>query len=93
MAKKAKATKRKPAAGADKGFIMVNVGRLPGEVKDIALNGGRTVEKAFEGADIAVSSEDEIRLNNEVVEFDAIADTAVKEGDIIFAVGDVNGGN
>lgn len=95
MAAKAKkqTAKRKPAAASkDKGFIMVNVGRLPGEVKDIALNGGRTVGKAFEGAGIDVSADDEIRLNNEEIAFDAIDDTAVKQGDIIFAVGDVNGG-
>lgn len=43
-------------------FITVRVGKLPGRIMDIALNGGRTVADALNGADL-YSDGFEIRVN------------------------------
>lgn len=45
--------------------IEVRVGRVPGEIKNIVLNGGRTVKDALSGASLAARSQDEIRVNGE----------------------------
>ncbi len=41
------------------------MGRVPGEIKNIVLNGGRTVKDALSGASLAARSQDEIRVNGE----------------------------
>lgn len=43
-------------------FITVRVGKVPGEIKDIALDGGRTVSDALSGAGLN-SAGFEIRIN------------------------------
>lgn len=45
--------------------IEVRVGRVPGEIKSIVLNGGRTVKDALSGANLSARREDEIRVNGE----------------------------
>lgn len=61
---KPKASAKTKTAEAEKpfSFITVRVGRLPGVIQTIALNGGRTVADALEGAALS-SNGYEIRVN------------------------------
>ena len=55
-------TARRPARAADPGFISVRVGRLPGMINTIALNGGRKVKDALAGANLDGNGH-EIKVN------------------------------
>jgi sulfur carrier protein ThiS len=66
---------------SDKGFIEVKVGRLPGQVETIGLNGGRTVYHALHGAEL-FGVEGDIQVNGEVADLD----TPLKEGDTVLLV-------
>lgn len=70
-------------------YITVRVGVLPGRIRDIALNGGRTVEHAIQGYDNSLSGDDgySVRVNNEPAD----ASTELKEGDVILLVGEIEG--
>ena len=70
------------------GYITVKVGKLPGGVTEIALNGGRTVADALgaAGLDGAISGH-EIRVNG------AVSDRArnLRQGDLVLLVRQVKG--
>lgn len=69
-------------------YITVRVGLLPGRIREIALNGGRTVEHAVQGYDSGMSAEGySIRVNNEPAE----ASTELSEGDVVLLVGEIEG--
>ncbi|GEM_PF-4275188 len=63
-ARAARTNRRAPAAPAapDKGYIEVRVGKLPGMIQTIGLNGGRKVKDALAGANLEASGY-EIKVN------------------------------
>ena len=73
-------------ARRDAGFITVRVGRLPGRIEEIALNGARTVQAALEASDLSAEGY-QIKVNGE----DAAFEDAVKAGDTILLVRKVSG--
>ncbi len=84
---KKKPAASKPAAAAkDPGFITVRVGKLPGRIGDIALNGGRKVRDALSGAELSDSGY-EIKVNA----CPATLDTNLKQGDTVLLVRKVKG--
>lgn len=68
-------------------FITVRVGRLPGLIKDVALNGTRTVEAAIEGAELDDIDGYEIRVNGQ----NADTDTELSQGDTVLFVRKIRG--
>lgn len=74
------------APAADPGFIVVRVGKLPGRINDIALNGGRKVSDALHGAELRADGF-EIKVNGVA----ATADTALASGDVVLLVRKVAG--
>lgn len=69
------------AAPADAGFITVRVGKLPGRIDTIALNGGRKVSDALAGANLDGNGH-EIKVNAAP----ATADTDLKQDDTVLLV-------
>ena len=80
------ARRRARRAPRTEGFITVRVGRLPGRIEEIALNGDRTVEAALVAADLEAEGY-QVKLNGE----DATFEDAVKAGDTILLVRKVSG--
>ena len=74
------------AAPADPGFITVRIGKLPGRIDQIGLNGGRKVRDALVGATLDADGY-EIKVNATP----ANAETDLKEGDIVLLVRKVRG--
>lgn len=68
-------------------YITVRVGRLPGRIESIGLNGGRTVADALVGAEIESTEGYEIRVNGSV----AAGDTQLREGDTVLLVKKIKG--
>jgi sulfur carrier protein ThiS len=66
--------------------ITVRVGRLPGRINEIALNGGRTVQHALEGAELDGTGH-EIRVNGEL----STATADLKDGDTVLLVRKIRG--
>jgi len=64
----------------------VRVGRLPGRIVNIILNGGRKVKDALEGAELD-SDGHEIRVNGLV----GSTETDLKEGDTVLLVRKIKG--
>lgn len=64
----------------------VRVGRLPGRIDNIVLNGGRKVKDALEGANLNASGH-EIRVNGA----EATMDTDLEEGDTVLLVRKIRG--
>lgn len=69
--------------------INVRVGLLPGEMKDIILNGERTVRAAMTGAEIDTYEADghEVRVNGQPSDLE----TVLKEGDTVIFVRSIEG--
>jgi sulfur carrier protein ThiS len=67
-------------------FITVKVGKLPGTIKEIALNGDRTVRAALQAAEL-VATGYQIRVNGS----DADLDTRLYEGQNVFLVKKIKG--
>jgi len=67
-------------------FVTVRVGRLPGRITEVALNGDRTV-----GAAIAVAELDPTGYEIRVSGRPADATTVLVEGDIVLLVRPVKG--
>ena len=67
-------------------YITVKVGKLPGAVQEIALNGDRTVRAALTAAELAPAGF-QIRVNGA----DADLDTTVSNGSTIFLVKKIKG--
>ena len=67
-------------------FIEVRVGKVPGRIEKIALNGARTVDAAFETAGLDANGE--IRVNGRVVRSGS---TKVKHGDTIVCIEKITG--
>jgi hypothetical protein len=67
-------------------FITVRVGKLPGRIADIALNGDRTVATALEAAELD-STGFEIRVNS----CPADLDDDVSNGDTILLLKKIKG--
>jgi len=66
--------------------ITVRVGKLPGKIEDITLNGARSVQDALEGASLNASGY-EVRVNGEP----AGNGRALKDGDSVFLVRTIEG--
>lgn len=92
---KPKSTAKKPAAKKSKpapaqngfSFISVKIGKLPGKIHDIALNGGRKVSDAIEGAEIAGCEGFEVRVNGMIGSVDSI----LKNNDIVLLIKKIKG--
>ncbi len=74
------------APSANKGYIEVRVGRLPGKIETIGLDGERNVKAALEGAKLSERGY-QIRVNNSPADLDA----SLKEGDIVILCKNVRG--
>lgn len=68
--------------------ILVKVARTGGLVKEVALNGGRTVEDAIDAAEMEYSSRDRIRIDGEPADLD----DELEDGNIVTLTGKVKGG-
>lgn len=64
----------------------VRVGRLPGKIENIVLNGGRKVKDALEGAELS-SNGHEIRVNG----VEATLETDLSQGDTVLLVRKIRG--
>ena len=64
----------------------VRVGRLPGRIENIVLNGGRTVKDALEGAGLRADGH-EIRVNGNP----ATEENDLSEGDTVLLVRKIRG--
>ena len=67
-------------------FVSVRVGKLPGRIVEVALNGDRTVAAALEAAELS-SEGFEVRVSGRP----ATLDTPVTEGDTVLLVRPVKG--
>jgi sulfur carrier protein ThiS len=67
-------------------YITVKVGKLPGAIQEIALNGDRTVAAALTAASLEVG-ECEVRVNASA----ASPETTVSNGDTILLVKKIRG--
>lgn len=77
---------KKIKGNADAGYVTVRVGRLPGRIQEIALNGERTVAAALEAAELDAEGY-EIRVNGAP----AAVDTGLAEGDTVLLVKKIKG--
>lgn len=68
-------------ATTDSGFITVRVGKLPGRIHEVALNGGRKVKDALEGAGLDPSG-----FETKVGTVAATMETDLKQGDTVLLV-------
>jgi len=68
------------------GFITVKVGKLPGQIKEVVLNGDRTVQAAVGAAELDASGH-EIRVNTGT----GALDTVLREGDTVLLVRKIRG--
>lgn len=68
-------------APAVESHITVRVGRLPGRIHDVALNGGRTVQDAIKGAEL-----DATGYTIKVNAAPATLRTALNQGDTVLLV-------
>ena len=86
------AAARRPArsvpavAATDPGYIEVRVGRLPGRIETIALNGGRTVNDALGGAGLRADGY-EVRVNGS----EAALDAGLNANDTVLLVKKITG--
>lgn len=76
----------KKIKGNGDGFVTVRVGRLPGRIQEIALNGDRTVAAALEAAELD-SVGYEVRVNGAPTD----SATTLAEGDTILLVKKIKG--
>ena len=67
-------------------YITVKVGRLPGKIEEIALNGGRSVADALEAFELDAEGY-EIRVNGSPSDFD----TELSDGDTVLLVKKIKG--
>ncbi|HVT16664.1 MAG TPA: hypothetical protein VHQ90_10875 [Thermoanaerobaculia bacterium] len=67
-------------------FITVRVGRLPGRIVEIALNGGRSVGDALAGAELDFTGY-EIRVNSELAQLG----DELEDGDTVLLVKKIKG--
>ena len=79
-------TRKKAEATTDE--IFVKVARTGGQVHEISLSQGQTVEEALNAADIEWDVKSRIRANGEAVELD----DEVEDGDRITVSGTIKGG-
>ena len=75
-----------PAAPVPFTTAEVRVGRLPGRIDSIILNGGRKVKDAIEGAGLSADGH-EIRVNG----VEATVDTDLNQGDTVLLVRKIRG--
>jgi hypothetical protein len=68
-------------------FIKVQVGELPGQIKEYALNGGRSVEDALSVAGLSLDDESQIRVNGNR----ANSRTQLRNGDCVLLVEAIEG--
>lgn len=68
-------------------FITVRVGKLPGKIHNIGLNGGRTVKDALEGAAIDSYAGYEIKVNGK----NAKLETTLTNGAVVILVKKIKG--
>jgi len=67
-------------------FAMVKVGRLPGKIEEVALNGGRTVADALEAVELNAEGY-ETRVNGSPAE----PETKLCNGDTVLLVKQIKG--
>lgn len=65
----------------------VKVGKIPGRIVEVAVNGGTTVDQVIEVAGIGNIEGYEKRLNGSIVEGDSV----VSNGDVILLVQQIKG--
>lgn len=75
-----------PPAPAPFSTVEVRVGRLPGRIDSIVLNGGRKVKDALEGASLNASGH-EIRVNG----VEATLEAGLNQGDTVLLVRKIRG--
>jgi sulfur carrier protein ThiS len=66
--------------------ILVRIGRLPGRISEIALNGDRTVAAALEAAELD-SEGYELRVNGQTAD----VETTLQDGDTVLLVKKIKG--
>ncbi len=76
------------SVGTEEGsYVAVKVGRLPGKIVEIALNGERTVAAALGAAELSGVEGYEIRVNGAPAE----PETTLSEGDVVLLVKKIKG--
>jgi sulfur carrier protein ThiS len=76
----------KKIKGNGDGYITVRVGRLPGRIAEIALNGGRTVADALEATELDPAGY-EVRVNGSPCGLEA----GLEDGDTLLLVKKIKG--
>jgi sulfur carrier protein ThiS len=71
------------------GYITVKVGKLPGTIQEVALDGGHKVGDAIEASELDYSEGEgyEIKVNAQP----ASPETELKEGDVVLLVRKIRG--
>lgn len=82
---------RRKSEEAD-GDILIKVGRVGAAVKEIALNGHRTVEDALAAAGLTKKESEVIQVNGEEIDEDEM-DMELEDGDRVVLVKNIEGGN
>ena len=76
-----------PAVPPTRNFAHVRVGRVPGPIREIVLDGGRQVRDALEGAGIPTDDASEIRVNG----VNAELNQELNDGDTVLVLRKVRG--
>lgn len=69
-------------------YINIRIGKLPGRINEVALNGDRTVGAALEAAELDPAGY-ELRVNGSP----AHADSSLEDGDTVLLVKKIKGNN
>ena len=80
-------TTKAPGKGDVIKVINVRIGRLPGVIHDVALDGGRKIKDAMGAIDLTPGSGEEIRLNGRKV----TGYPDLKEGDKVYLLRKLTG--
>lgn len=73
------------------GDILVKVGRVGTTIKEIALNGDRTVEDALAAAGFKIKDSEIVQVNGDEIEEDEM-DMELEDGDRVILVKNIEGG-
>jgi len=68
--------------------IIIKVGRVGAEVKEVSLEDGATVEEALEAAGLSSKTSESVRVNGEDVDLDY----ELSDGERVMLVKDIRGG-
>lgn len=75
-----------------KGGIIVKVARAGARVQEVALNGGRSIKRALEIAELTLKPSEVVYVNDKEISLSKLESTDLENGDEVILVKDVQGG-